>query len=96
MEISIRQVNGVGKDYQRIGIIGLNTYARVLQNRNFPQKKEDSNDWLPGATEDKAENKYHVPMWMEAVGNVSRGFHSDNKRHVVTGCKEKNRFNTQL
>ena len=33
-KLSIRQVNGVGKNHQRIGIRGLKTYASMLKNNN--------------------------------------------------------------
>ena len=59
-------------------------------------KKEDRNNWLPGATDDKVANTDHVPTWMEAVGNISWGFQSDNQHHVMTGGKEKKRFTTYL
>ena len=69
---------------------------QCVAKSQFPQKKENINYWLPGATEDKVENADHVPTCMEDIGNVSWGFQSDNWWHVVTGGKEKNRFTAQL
>ena len=87
LDISILQVNGVGgglpKDwYKRVEHI-----HQCVSKSQLPQKKEYSNDWLPGATDDKVANTDHVPTWMEAVGNVSWEFQSENQCDVMTGVK---------
>ena len=84
LKLSICQVNGVGKKLPKDWENRVEHILQSVAKAQFPRNKEDSNYWLPGATEDKVENTDNFPTWMEAVFNVSCGFHNDNQHHVVT------------
>ena len=60
----------------------------MFAKAKLTRKKEDRNDWLPGATGNKLANTDQVPTWVKDVCNFYWGFQSENQRHVVTGGRE--------
>eukprot|EP00957_Ditylum_brightwellii_P057449 4355717-Ditylum_brightwellii.AAC.1 len=66
LNLSICQVNGVGQKLPR----GWEKKVEHIQVRvakaQQPRNQQNSNDWLPGTSDDKMANTDNVPIWMEA------------------------------